>query len=108
MNVDTIYYLRNAISCLGFLIGTIGGIILVTRNKGLPGWLATIGFMLFGISELASFIFYRFYFNQLIDSMGYASFDNLNTIFSCITGGLTFVGTMGLIAALFTAVKPRQ
>ncbi len=52
-NIETIYYVRDAVACLGVLVGFGGAIFLFIRRKTLPGILALIGFVFLGLEPLA-------------------------------------------------------
>ncbi len=93
--INGLYYLRDAIACLGVLAGLGGAVFLFIRRKTFPAILALIGFLLLGIEPLLDIIIWR-----LLSFDSSANFDTLNTVYACTSGLTMFLGAI-LIAMAF-------
>ncbi len=100
MDLYTIpYNLRDALMCLGFLIGVGGGVFLIIRKQAAAGGLAIAGFILFGIDPILEVVIWR------IIAPNATNIDVLNWTYVCISAPATFLGTAALIAALVMAAR---
>jgi hypothetical protein len=72
-NIEIIYYVRDAVACLGVLVGLGGAVFLFIRKKTLPAILALIGFILLGIEPSLDVILWRVLANN-----SNANYDTLN------------------------------
>ncbi|MGA2503472.1 MAG: hypothetical protein ABSG01_05210 [Anaerolineales bacterium] len=94
-NIEIIYYVRDAVACLGVLVGLGGAVFLFIRKKTLPAILALIGFILLGIEPSLDVILWRVLANN-----SNANYDTLNYAYACITGPALFLGIL-LIVLVF-------
>ena len=105
MNIDTIYNIRNAVSCLGFLVGIGAGIFLIVRKRTLAGILFIAGFVLFSLEPLADIMVFRILFNQ---DLSESTYQVLDYIYPCISAPAFFLGSIAVIIAVFSMVKANQ
>jgi hypothetical protein len=104
--VNLVYHLKNAVTCLGFLVGIGAGIFLITRKQRLAGALAIAGFVLFSLEPLADLVIFRILFRNL--DYDRALFDALNIVYPCISGFGVLLGTVALIIALVNFVREKR
>ena len=95
------YNLRDALMCLGFLIGIGGGVFLLVRKQMLPGGLAIAGFVLLGIEPIAEVVIWRLLSDGTRNNA-------LSWAYACIGAPATFLGAIALIAALIIAVRSQM
>ncbi len=101
MNLDYIWYARDAILCLVSIVGAIAALLLALRRKKFPGWLALAAFVLIAIEPLSDLLIWRFL--ALNPDVDYAS---LNWAYACIATP-ALVGALGLLlAAVFLSQRP--
>jgi hypothetical protein len=93
-NIEILYYVRDAVACLGVLVGLGGAIFLFSRKKTMPGILALIGFIFLGIEPLLDLVVWR-----ILSNSANANFDTLNTAYACITGPSLFLGILLIVLA---------
>ena len=93
--------LRTSLLCLGFLVGMGGGIFLITRKRALPGWLALVGFGLFGFSKVLEYAYTQF---RSGDASAYSF---VRWAFNCVSGFIVLLGILAIVAALVTAIRPQ-
>jgi hypothetical protein len=99
-NIETIYYVRDAVACLGVLVGFGGSIFLFVRRKTMPGILALIGFIFLGLEPLLDVVLWRVLANN-----SSANFDTLNYTYACITGPALFVGILLIVLAFILGFR---
>jgi hypothetical protein len=99
-NIETIYYVRDAVACLGVLVGFGGAIFLFVRRKIMPGILALIGFIFLGLEPSLDVILWRVLANN-----SNANFDTLNYAYACITGPALFIGILLIVMAFFLGFR---
>jgi hypothetical protein len=100
MNIEVLYYARDAVACLGVLVGLGGTIFLFTRKKTLPGILALIGFIFLGIEPLLDVVLW-----QILAKSDTANYDTLNTVYACVTGPALFLGILLIVLALVLGLR---
>jgi hypothetical protein len=99
-NIEVFYYLRDAVACLGVMVGLGGAVFLFTRKKTLPGILALIGFILLGIEPLLDVVVWR-----ILGNSPSANYDKLNTSYACVTGPALFLGILLIVLAFILAFR---
>jgi hypothetical protein len=87
--INVLYYLRDAIACLGVLVSLGGTVFLFIRRKTFPAILALIGFLLLGVEPLLDVIIWR-----VLSTASSANFDSLNTVYACTSGLTMFLGAI--------------
>ncbi len=93
-NIEILYYVRDAVACLGVLVGLGGAVFLFTRKKVMPGILALVGFIFLGIEPSLDVIVWR-----VLGNNSNANFDTLNYTYACITGPALFLGILLIVLA---------
>ena len=99
-NIELFYYLRDALACLGVLVGLGGAIFLFIRKKTLPAILSLAGFVLLGIEPLLDLLIWR-----LLSNSSNANFDTLNSAYACISGLTMFLGAVLIALAIILALR---
>ena len=99
-NIEVLYYVRDAVACLGVLVGLGGAVFLFTRKKPLPAILAMIGFIFLGIEPLLDVVLWR-----VLGNSANANYDTLNTAYACITGPTLFLGILLIVLAFILGFK---
>ena len=99
-NIEIFYYLRDALVCLGVLVGIGGGIFLFIRKKTLPGILALIGFLFLGIEPLLDVILWR-----ILGNTASPNWDTMNTSYACVTGPTAFLGILLIVLAFILGFR---
>ena len=102
-NIETLYYVRDAVACLGVLIGLGGAIFLFIRKKTMPGILALVGFFFLGLEPSLDIILWRILANN-----SNANFDNLNYAYACITGPALFLGILLIVMAFILGFREKK
>ena len=100
MNLSIIYNIQNAIVCLGALIGIGMGVFLIIRKRMVAGILALVGFILFSVEPVTSFLLLNVL--SKIDIGGEA----FNYIYPCVTTPALLLGCIALAAGFFLMLKP--
>jgi hypothetical protein len=100
MSLSIIYNIQNAIVCLGALIGIGMGVFLIVRKRKMAGILALVGFILFSVEPLTSFMLLNVL--SRIDIGGEA----FNYIYPCVTTPALLLGCIALAAGFFLMLKP--
>jgi hypothetical protein len=99
-NIEVLYYLRDAVACLGVLVGLGGAVFLLIRKKTLPAILALIGFILLGVEPLLDVLIWRILANN-----SSANYDTLNTAYACITGPALFLAILLIVLAFILGLR---
>jgi hypothetical protein len=94
---------RDALVCLGFLLGVGLGVVLIIRKKTLLGVLALAGFFLLGLSPLLS-ILYRALFLKIPRG----AVDFISWAVPCVSSVAVLLGTIALIIALLKGTKVKK
>jgi hypothetical protein len=106
MNMDTIetyYYLRDAVACVGVLLGFGATIFLFIRKKTGPAILSLLGFIFLGMEPLLDIVLWR-----ILGSGSNPNWDGLNTAYACVTGPSLFLGVVCLVLAfIFVLRQPK-
>jgi len=92
--IEVQYYLRDAVACLGVLVGLGGAVFLFIRKEVLPGILALLGFIFLGIEPLLDVILWR-----ILGNTASPNWDTMNTAYACITGPTLFLGILLIVLA---------
>ena len=93
-NIEVFYYVRDAIACLGILVGLGGAVYLFIRKKTLPAILALIGFIFLGIEPLLDLVLWR-----ILGNTASPNWDSMNTTYACVTGPSLFIGITLIVLA---------
>ncbi len=99
-NIEIVYFIRDAVACLGVLVGLGGAIFLFTRKKTLPGILTLLGFGLLGIEPSLDVVLWRILANN-----SNSNFDTLNYTYACITGPALFLGILLIVLAFILGFR---
>lgn len=99
------FTIRDALLCLVFLLGIIGGILAITRNHRKIGVLVVISFILLGIDPASEFIIFNLVSPNFSDTTDFAVF---NWAYVCISSFADIVGFLTLMAAIYFAIQPEQ
>jgi hypothetical protein len=100
--INTMYYLRDILLCVGFLVGMIVGIFLIVRKHVLAGILAILGFALIGLEPIIDYLIFRVLYAQELSDAAYTT---LEYAYPCISAPAIFIGTILLVVALILAVR---
>ncbi len=92
---QALYYIVDALQCITYLVGMVAGIIALTRKKTVPGILAIVAFLFFGIELLARLIIWNVLYNVVYDyaALNWASF--------CISTPLLLLGGIAMAVVVF-------
>jgi hypothetical protein len=96
------YNLKNAISCLGFLVGIGVGIFLIVKKQRAVGALAIVGFLLFSLDPLVDWI------RRIIlrtPNFSIELFNALQAVHACLSGLGFFLGTAALVVAFIIVMR---
>ncbi len=96
-----LYDIRDAIICLGFLAGIVGGIVLLTRKKTTAGLVAILGFLMLSLDPLSEIVLFRLMFESFANNL-----QTLDMVYTCISGVSIFLGVILLLVALILAARP--
>lgn len=96
------YTISDALLCITYLVGIIAGVIALTRRKILPGVLAIVAFLFFGLELVARIIIWRVLFNS-VDNYG-----ALNWASYCIGTPLVLFGTIALVVLAFVSIGKKE
>ena len=99
-NIEVFYYLRDAVACLGVLVGLGGAVFLFIRKKTLPAILALIGFAFLGVEPLLDLLLWR-----VLSNSSSADYDALNTAYACISGPAMFLGIVVIVLAFILGFR---
>ena len=100
MDYNVLFGVRDAIACLGVLVGLGGAIFLLIRKKTLAGILALIGFIFLGLEPLLDVILYR-----ILSNTANPNYDLLDTTYGCVTGPALFVGIVLIVLAFILGFR---
>ncbi len=103
--INTLYYLRDILLCVGFLAGMIVGVFLIVRKHILAGILAILGFALIGLEPVIDFIIFRLLYSMDLPE---EAFTTLDYAYPCISAPTIFIGTLLLVVALILAARNRK
>jgi len=98
--IEVFYYVRDAIACLGVLVGLGGAVYLFIRKKTLPGILALIGFIFLGIEPLLDLLLWR-----ILGNTTSPNWDAMNTTYACVTGPSLFLGILLIVMAFILGFR---
>jgi hypothetical protein len=101
MNLDYIWYARDAILCLVSILGAIAALLFALRRKRLAGWLAVAAFLLVAVEPVCDLIIWRIL--ALNPDVNYAS---LNWSYACIATPALVVALALLLASIFLSARP--
>jgi hypothetical protein len=99
-NIEILYYIRDAVACLGILIGLGGAVFLFIKKKTLPAVLSLLGFLALGLEPLLDLVLWR-----VLGSASNPDWDSLNTAYACVTGPSLFLGVVLIALAFFIAFR---
>jgi len=99
-NIETYYYIRDAVACVGVLIGFGATIFLFIRKKAAAAILSALGFILLGLEPLLDIFLWR-----VLGAGDNPNWDQLNTAYACITGPSLFLGIVFLVLAFILAFR---
>lgn len=102
-NLNLVYWLRDAVACLGTLVGVGSAIFLFIRKKTLPAILALVGFLLLAVEPLLEIIFWRIMANS--SNFDYGAFESLSTAYACINGPTMFLGIVAIALAFILGFR---
>ena len=103
--IDVFWNIRDAVICVGFLVGIGAGIFLVVRKQKISGILAMLGFCLFGLEPIADFIVYRVLYKQ---DYGVETYQTFDYVYLCISAPAFFLGSIALVIAFINMMKSSQ
>jgi hypothetical protein len=92
---QALYYIVDALLCITYLIGMVAGVIALTRKKTVPGILALVAFLFFGLELLTRLLIWNVLYNVVYDyaALNWASF--------CISTPLLLLGGVAMAVAIF-------
>ena len=93
-NIEVFYYVRDAVACLGVLVGLGGAVFLFIRKKTMPSILALIGFIFLGIEPLLDLFLWR-----ILGNTASPNWDAMNITYACVTGPSLFLGILLIVLA---------
>jgi hypothetical protein len=99
-NITTYYYIRDAVACVGVLIGFVATVFLFIRKKAAAAILSALGFIFLGLEPLLDIVLWR-----VLGNGSNPNWDSLNTAYACITGPSLFLGVVFLVLAFILATR---
>jgi hypothetical protein len=93
-----LYFVSDALMCLAYLAGIVGGVITLTRRKVVPGILAIVAFVFLGLEIVLRLIIWS---GLAATSMDYAT---LNWISFCTSTPLLLLGSIALVVIVFLSI----
>lgn len=92
---QALYYIVDALLCVTYLIGIVAGIIALTRKKTVPGILAVVAFLFFGLELIIRLLIWNVLYNVVNDyaALNWASF--------CISTPLLLLGGIAMAVVVF-------
>ena len=99
-NLEFLYYLRDAIACLGVLVGLGAAVFLFIRKKTLPAILSLLGFTLLGIEPLLDIFIWR-----MLGNSASANYDTLNEVYACTSGLTMFLGMVLIVITIILGFR---
>jgi hypothetical protein len=99
-NIEVYYYIRDAVACLGVLVGIGGAIFLFIKKKTLPAILSLLGFIALGLEPLLDLVIWR-----ILGNGSNPNWDSLNTAYACITGPTLFMGVVLITLAFILGFR---
>jgi hypothetical protein len=91
-----LYYISDALICIIYLIGIVAGVIALTRKKMLPGILAVVAFLFFGLEIVVRYVIWYGLASAFSD---YAA---LNWARFCLTTLVRLLSAIALVVVVFT------
>jgi hypothetical protein len=98
--IETYYYIRDAVACVGVLLGFGATIFLFIRKKTAAAVLSALGFIFLGLEPLLDIILWR-----VLGAGSNPNWDNLNTAYACVTGPSLFVGVLFIVLAFIVVLR---
>jgi hypothetical protein len=98
--IETYYYIRDAVACVGVLIGFGGTVFLFIRKKPTAAVLSALGFIFLGLEPLLDVVLWR-----VLGAGSNPNWDSLNTAYACVTGPSLFVGVLFIVLAFIVALR---
>jgi membrane-bound ClpP family serine protease len=105
-NIEIFYDIRDALVCVGFLIGIGAGVFLITKKHTTAGILGVIGFLLFSLEPITDFVLFRVIYNSV--DYDESLFNTLDLIYPCISAPAIFLGSISLVVALISIARQSQ
>lgn len=106
--VSLFYYIRDAMLCIGFLIGIGVGVLLIVRKRTQAGILAVAGFALFGVEPIADLVIFRMIETQpAAQTWSQTTYNTLDATYACLSSIAFFIGSILLIATLFNSAQAK-
>jgi hypothetical protein len=100
-NINVMYWLRDAVACLGVLVGFGGAIFLFLRKKTIPAVLALVGFLLLSVEPLLDIILWRI----VAQSAANPNWESMSTAYACLSGITMFLGAVAIALAFFLGFR---
>ena len=100
--IGIFYNLKNAISCLAFLVGIGVGIFLIVKKRKAVGALAIVGFLLFSLDPIVDWI------RRILlrtPNFSIELFNTLQVLHACLSGLGFFLGAAALIVAFIMVMR---
>ena len=95
-----LYIIRDALACLGVLIGFGGSIFLFTRKKTLPTILSLVGFLFLGIEPILDVVIW-----QWLSYGDTFTWEQLTPVYACSSGLVMFLGVILISLAFILAFR---
>jgi hypothetical protein len=99
--LDVMLWIRDALGCLGVLVGLVSAIFLIVRKKPAMGILALAGFLLLSAEPLLDMVLLRLF---LKSSSG--NWQVIDTIYICCSGISLLLGPVLIAVAFFLGLRP--
>ena len=99
-NIEVYYYIRDAVACLGVMIGVGGAIFLFIKKKTLPAILSLLGFIALGMEPLLDILIWR-----VLGKGSNPNWETLNISYACVTGPSLFIGAVLIVLAFILAFR---
>ena len=101
MNLDYIWYARDAILCLVSALGAVAALLFALRRKKPAIWVAVAAFLLVAAEPISDLVFWRIL--ALNPDVNYAP---LTWSYACITTPALVLALALLLASVFLSARP--
>jgi hypothetical protein len=99
---QALYYIADALLCIAYLVGIVAGVIALARKKILPGVLAIVAFLFFGLQIVLNILIWGILVNRV------PNYGVLNWASFCIGTPLGLFGGIALVVLVFLNIGKKE
>lgn len=99
---QALYYIADALSCITYLVGIVAGAIALSRKKALPGILAIVAFLFFGLQKVFHYVIW-FGLAEVVQDYG-----ALNWASFCIGTPLLLLSAIAMVVIVFVVAGKKN